>query len=146
MIKAKALGVDQEGSTARTTDDGPATFAAPPSLESMLDASRREGYYEEANRLLRKRLAATYREACDLRDALAAQMARSEALENDLGEALSLAYKFGTETRVEKRQRMHDLHGQLVVARELAIQGDEAINYACADLAKKLRSAAKVRR
>lgn len=116
--------------------------SAPASFEAMFDAVNREGYYESALKVQTKRLESVYRELDAKKRALVAAEQRLVELVEESGEWSYLAFKYGTRTEAERRTDTMTLNGSVVVARGLIDQGpDEAINYACADLAKKLRRA-----
>ena len=118
---------------------------SPPSIDEMQDRAAREGYHEYAHRMLGKRMSVMMRELFNLRDALTKEKALVEDLEAELSEALLLAYKYGTESTAERRARPNTLHGSVTIAAELAMQGNEAIMFACMDLAKKLVAPSRAR-
>lgn len=121
-------------------------MSAPPTmppLEYMIDAANREGYFEFAYTQLGKETAALYRELQRTRDALAVANARVDELEAHVGEWRQLAMKYGTMTVAEKRPKVGQLYGTLTLDREMVMRsGGEAITFACADLARKLRKEA----
>ncbi len=114
-----------------------------PSPEQMRDAANREGYYESAYYLLGKELSACLKDLWKTREALAAALERVSELEGHVGDWRSLAFKYGTRTEAEKRRDTMTLNGTVTIARELVMQGNEAITHACVRLAKKLCAIAK---
>jgi hypothetical protein len=112
---------------------------APPSMEDMIDARNREGFFESSYGLLERRFASLWKQRNELRAQLAVEKERVLDLEAQLGDWRVLAFKYGTETTAEKRLRVGQLVGSVTIDRDLAMMGDEAIVQVCLKLARDLQ-------
>lgn len=120
----------------------PDTLTMPPSGEDMLAAMRREGFYEFAAKVLERRMARLLQELHELRDERDRNAVRVELAEREAEDWKALAMQHGTVADIRHEKGIHVLTGSVAVGSELVRYAHaDAINYACANLAKKMRAA-----